>query len=114
MNAPIPTPENATARMLREATDAFVRLAALVADADEIQWEPGKAIKPPDETGRKRSGEVSDPTSAVALDSRRLDVRVAQIEAVAAISKAKETITAAHHHLSDALAAWAGEPDLHE
>jgi len=39
---------------------------------------------------------------------------VAQIEAVAAISKAKETITAAHRHLSDALAAWAGEPDLHE
>lgn len=97
-------------RLVCEATESFVRLAALAADAEAVQWDPSRSIQPREDSPARSSGDISNPTLDTAVDPHRLAVRAAFTEAVRALEDASERASAAARLLEDALAAWAGDP----
>lgn len=84
----------------------FIRLRSLVQAAAEAQWQAGRTIKPRVDTSERSAGTTSDPTSATVVDERRLQLRVAVIEAEQALEKAGKTMQAAERHLSNAIERW--------
>lgn len=84
-------------------------LAALAAEAAEVQWEPAPIPRPRDDTTERAKGGHGDPTPSVALDARRADVRAAVIGARAALDFARASAAVQARALEAALARWAGE-----
>lgn len=100
------------AQIVREGHETFLRLAAVVAAAEELQWHSAPIPKPRDDTTQRVTGTVSDPTSATALDERRLAVRERVEEALSALEKSTSSASAATRHLTDAVDHWYGShPD---
>lgn len=92
--------------------EAFVasvlRLRLLMADADPAQWQAGQSPVPREDTTERSKGMTSDPTPTITGDARRLKLRIAVIEAEAAVEKAQKVVTAAEAHLTKALTEWQG------
>lgn len=97
-------------RLVREASASFVRLAALAADAEAVQWDPAQSVKPREDSPVKPKGEISNPTLDTAIDPRRLAVREAYIQATDSLERISREASAAARHLEEALALWAGAP----
>lgn len=95
------------ARLLAEHRSAATELASLLADADAVQWDAAPILRPRDEGG-SGSGTISDPTSAVASDARRLAVRHRVEAAGDALTKSTQTLRAARANLARSLDEWAG------
>lgn len=94
---------------VHDGADAFVRLSALVAGAEELQWERSYKQTPRDDTDRKAAGGHGDPTGDTVLDPRRLELRQAVEEAALALETSTRTARDAHLGLEVALDAWHGE-----
>lgn len=94
--------------LVREGADTFVRLSALVADAEVVQWEAAPVPRPREDTTERASGEYADPTPSTSLDARRLAVREAHDRAVGALREMTETGAEALRLLEEALLRWEG------
>lgn len=103
-------PRNLTA-VVREGAEAFTRLAALAASADEIQWEASPRPRSREDSDRKAAGGHGDPTGDVALDPRRLAVREAMVQAERALEGALQGLQAARGALAKAVDEWHGDTD---
>lgn len=94
---------------LREVVRSAARLNAVLVDARDRQWQaPPAQPHGPAEGGAPVGGPPSDPTGETATDPRRLRVRRAVDEALAALADARGTVDTATRRLGDALDAWAG------
>lgn len=86
----------------------YLRVRQLLADVGDSQWRAGKSPVPREDTTERSKGLTSDPTPSIVVDSRRLALRAAAIEAEQALAKATQTLQAAERHLNDALERWQG------
>lgn len=84
-------------------------LALALETAEDVQWIPAPRPRPDADASRRPSGPPSDPTSAVALQDERLEVREACAQARRAMAAALATVSAAHARVSGALAVWEGD-----
>ena len=87
---------------------AYLRLRQLLADVGDTQWEAGRSPQPREDTTERSKGTTNDPTPTIVMDTRRLALRAAVIEAEQALEKAMHNMTAAVRHLEKALEAHHG------
>lgn len=87
---------------------AVSRLATAIVQAAEVQYLPPAGPSTRNEEPIRPIGGVSDPTSATALDERRLALRAAVIEGEMVLEKATADADAAAGKLEATLADWAG------
>ena len=76
--------------------------------AVEVQWQRSILVQAED-VGIAQKGAISDPTAAIALDERRLDVRDAVQGAEAACQHLLRSVRAASAKLRRATAKWYGD-----
>lgn len=93
---------------LEKFAAAYLAVRQLVVNSAEAQWQAGKSPVPREDTTERSKNMTSDPTPTIMADERRLKLRVAVLEAEAALTAAEKTLSAAHRHLSDALQKWQG------
>jgi hypothetical protein len=86
----------------------FLRVRQLITDVGDSQWRAGKSPVPKEDTTERSKGLTSDPTPSIVVDSRRLALRLAVIEAEDALEKAGRNLQAAERHLTEALERWQG------
>jgi len=86
----------------------FLRLKQLVADIGDAQWRAGKSPVPREDTTERSKGLTSDPTPSIVVDTRRLALRAAVIEAEQALEKAGRQMQAAERHLNAVFEKWQG------
>ena len=86
----------------------YLRLRQLLDDVGDSQWRAGQSLVPKEDTTERSKGLTSDPTPNIVVDSRRLALRAAVIEAEQALEKAGRTMQAAERHLTDSLQRWQG------
>jgi hypothetical protein len=86
----------------------YLRLQALLAEAQEPQWQAGMTPQPVEDTTERSKNMTSDPTPTIVGDTRRLKLRVSVLEAVDALEKAGRNMQAAEAHLTKALNNWQG------
>lgn len=98
-------------RLLTEHYEAAVALAELLDEADAAQWSPAPVPRPRDDEGGRSSGTVSDPTSAIVVDSRRLAVRESVENAGAALRSSTRTLRAARANVGKSLDEWTGHAE---
>jgi len=93
---------------LRAFAEEALRLASLLGQADEIQWQPSPTPKPREDTTERSKGGHGDPTASIVADDRRLAVRAAVLQAEAAIEKATVDVQGASARLEHAIDRWTG------
>jgi|GEM_PF-6698134 len=86
----------------------YLRVRQLLADVGDAQWRAGKSPVAKEDTTERSKGLTSDPTPSIVVDTRRLALRVAAIEAEQALAKAALTLQAAERHLNEAFEKWQG------
>lgn len=86
----------------------YLRLAQLLADVGDSQWRAGQSPVAREDTTERSKGLTSDPTPNIVVDSRRLALRVAVIEAEQALEKAGLAMQAAERHLTTNHQKWQG------
>ena len=86
----------------------YLRVRQLLADVGDSQWRAGKSPVPKEDTTERAKGLTSDPTPSIVVDSRRMALRLAVIEAEQALEKAGRNLQAAERHLNDAFERWQG------
>ncbi|QCG77304.1 hypothetical protein SEA_BUBBABEAR_43 [Microbacterium phage BubbaBear] len=86
----------------------YLRVRQLIADIGDAQWRAGKSPVPKEDTTERSKGLTSDPTPSIVVDSRRMALRLAVIEAEQALEKAGRNLQAAERHLNDAFERWQG------
>lgn len=87
---------------------SYLAVVGLLSEADEAQWQAGKSPVPREDTTERSQGMTSDPTPTITADERRLGLRVAVIAAERELNEANRRLSAAAHHLSEALNKWQG------
>ena len=87
---------------------AYLRLRQLLDDVGDSQWRAGQSLVPKEDTTERSKGLTSDPTPNIVVDSRRLALRAAVIEAEQALEKAGRIMQAAERHLDTNLKKWQG------
>src|SRR5690606_20285694 len=92
--------------LIDEATTNFHRLGSLLEAAYAVQWEA-----PPNLHSDRQPGEPANPTADVALDPRRMQLRLAVLKAERLLRNAAPAIARAEAELASALDAWAGHTD---
>lgn len=85
-----------------------LRTRQLLADVGDAQWRAGKSPVPREDTTERSRGLTNDPTPNIVVDTRRLALRAAVIEAEKALDTAGRTVQAAERHLTLALEKWQG------
>src|SRR5690606_4000172 len=98
---PIPTMSEVTA-----ATSALHRLYSTLEAGRAVQYEA-----PPNLHSDRQPGEPANPTADVALDPRRMQLRLAVLKAERLLRNAAPAIARAEAELASALDAWAGHTD---
>lgn len=83
---------------------ANLRLRQLLADSREAQWRPGRSPVPKEDTTERSKGLVNDPTATTVLDTRRVALRAAALEAERALVEADRAMRFAAARLAAALA----------
>lgn len=86
----------------------YLRLRQLLDDVGDSQWRAGQSLVPKEDTTERSKGLTSDPTPNIVVDSRRLALRAAVIEAEQALEKAGRIMQAAERHLDTNLKKWQG------
>lgn len=86
----------------------YLRVRQLLSDIGDAQWRAGKSPVPKEDTTERSKGLTSDPTPSITVDSRRMALRLAVIEAEQALEKAGRNLQAAERHLNDAFEKWQG------
>lgn len=95
---------------IAEAVAAEVRaLLAVLPAALEVQWQPAPIPHPEEDTAERGKGGHSDPTPAVALDERRLAVRVAVLGSLRRVREARDALAESRQDVERSLARWHGE-----
>ena len=87
---------------------AYLRLRQLLDDVGDAQWRAGKSPVPKEDTTERSKGLTSDPTPSIVVDTRRLALRAAAIEAEQVLERAGRALQAAERHLNDAFERWQG------
>ena len=85
----------------RDVGEEIAALARVLADVAACEWRRSETPRLW-ESERGGSGEIRNETAEIALDARRLALRVATWNAY-------RTVVSARHDLERALAAWRGE-----
>lgn len=93
---------------LRAFAEDALRLASLLGQADEIQWQPSPTPKPREDTTERSKGGHGDPTASIVADDRRLAVRVAVLKGEGAIEQAAAAVRSASADLEHAIDRWTG------
>lgn len=93
---------------LEQFAATYLRLRALLAEAGTPQWQAGMSPQPVEDTTERSKNMTSDPTPTIVADTRRLKLRIAVLEAEAALTKAGLRLQAAEAHLTNALDNWQG------
>lgn len=96
------------AAQAREARAAIDDLIEYLDEAVDVQWDPSPIPKPREDTTQRASGGHGDPTSAVALDDRRGEVRSAFVAGSQALDVATIQARATRRRIEEALDRWAG------
>jgi hypothetical protein len=91
--------------MIRAEADL---LAERLDDARDLQWLPSVVPRPRDDTSERGKGGHSDPTPIVALDERRLAIRVQVRRSEALLRGTATNLRGVRRGLEIALDAWAG------
>lgn len=81
----------------------YTEITNLLEDGTERQWTPGllKSGTAP--------AHAHDPTGEIAVDPRRLRLRLAVMEAERELHATLDNLSKSRRHLADALTAWSGE-----
>lgn len=87
---------------------AYLRVVDLLRTDPDAQWQAGRTPVPREDTTERSKGMTSDPVPAVTLDTRRLALRAATIEAEETLRKAGIALQAVEHHLTTAHERWQG------
>jgi hypothetical protein len=90
---------------LEAASATFLRLQALLIQANQAQWEAGMTPALREDTSERSKGMTSDPVPHIVADTRRLKLRDAFVEAERAQALMLKTLSAAANHLESALSA---------
>jgi hypothetical protein len=98
------------AEQIKRTAHSLLKLAELAADAEFVQWERSYAPTARDDTTERGKGGHGDPTADVALDERRLGVRVAYDRALDVLTSAEHNARTAQANLTRSLASWHNEP----
>lgn len=93
---------------IRDGAEQFLRLTALAADAQAVQWDRSHAPKPRVDSDRKSSGGYSNPTLEITLDDRRLGLREAVERANKAIHELSARAAEVRADLERAVNRWEG------
>jgi len=88
-------------QLLEALGASFLRVHALIGNAEEAQWKAGATPRPVDDTTERSKGTTSDPVVHALLDGRRLNLR----EAVAAAERALQDTLATLTEVADRLEA---------
>lgn len=104
MPAPFPLPA-----FLRAFAEEALVLARLLATIEDAQWQPAPAIKPRDDSGIRAGGGHGDPTGETAVDSGRLAVRAAVVDAEVTLGAALGELRRCVRTLDGAIGRWTGE-----
>lgn len=89
--------------VLEKLGAAYLRVHATLGDTEQAQWQASRHPVDPEETGIRSIGLYNDPTYQTTVDTGRLALRAAVIEAERALALAAQTMKAAESHLSAAL-----------
>lgn len=94
--------------VLRRIAASAADLTRTLVEAEDIQWQPSLTPKPREDTTERSKGGISDPTSAIVADDRRLAVRAAVISAEQALGDTERALVIARADLERAIDRWAG------
>lgn len=94
--------------LLTRMTKEVEMLADVAALALDAQWSPSPVTRARDDTSERETGVRSDPTSAVALDDRRLALRLQVIKSERIIKEALVSIIGVRRGFERALDQWEG------
>jgi len=89
-------------------TGTVLRVRQLLADIGDAQWRAGKSPVPKEDTTERSRGLTSDPTPNIVVDTRRMELRKAVLEAESALEFAGRKLQAAERHLHAAFESWQG------
>jgi len=90
--------------MMEELIEAFQEADALLSEADHSQWK--RPPYPVDNAGGGKKATVSDPTSMVALDTKRLRLRAAVLKSERAVRETVEAVKRSNEEMRKALEEW--------
>lgn len=95
--------------LLKELADNMTKAQALLADAEDVQWESPPNPISQDEVGIRGTGGIpADTTSSIAMDLRRLRLREQVVATQRAIKAAAVEIEKQTYLINKALEAWQG------
>lgn len=87
---------------------AYADIEALLDEAEDAQWQASPYPTSREDSGIRGKGSVSDPTSTIALDGRRLRLRAAVQQAEAELAATLKNLHKSHDRLETALDRWQG------
>lgn len=90
--------------MLEELIKAFQDADALLADAESSQWQ--RPPYPVDSAGGGKKSSVTDTTSMIALDTKRLRLRAAVLKSERSVRETVEAVKRSNEELRKALEEW--------
>lgn len=85
------------------------RIDALLDEAQDAQWQSAPYPTSREESGIRGKGTTNDPTSAIALDGRRLRLRAAVVAAERELAMLQHGTAKIASRLEGAINAWHGE-----
>jgi hypothetical protein len=95
--------EKSIPELLEDLGSVYTQITTLLEDGHEREWTPGLL----------KSGtapvHAHDPTGEIAVDPRRLRLRLAVMEAERELRATLDNLSKSRRHLADALTAWSGE-----
>lgn len=92
--------------IVRDLAEHALGLAALLPQAEGIQWTTAPVPRPRDDTTERASGGHGDPTFATVADDRRLGVRAAVLTSYDALEQAIRALIAAEQAVEGAISRY--------
>jgi hypothetical protein len=94
--------------VVRQFAEEALALAALIAEAESVQWAASPVPRPRVDTTERAKGGHSDPVPAIVSDDRRLAVRDAVEEGLQSLRLGTTMLGHARRDVEKALESWAG------
>ena len=88
---------------------AYADIEALLDESEDAQWQQAPYASSRDEARIRGKGTVTDPTSSIALDGRRLRLRAAVVQAERELAETLKRLHQTHDRLEKSLDRWAGD-----